>query len=590
MANEIFYYIHNKFCENLIDYHKQILKKCRQTEEKNFLSEENKIFETTLQDFSVRIQHPEKISYIPFLHFIFSPLSSLLNSALEDNQKIDTFFGTFTMFYRIFESSPQISGQFTESAFKDIEVALGQPNIIKKIKHIVSELEISPEKTNEILLKNFPFANLHYVYGLSKQINTLTNMDHALIFRLKQERRKIFIDLILNQKDNENEHKKILSEFFFEMEKENTSFFQENLYYKQQLSFCKSIANSIKISENYKKIFTSNTKKQLFFFNMDFKQLSIAKALLLDSEISQQVYNINKDTYIVLKETDTNTITDYYLNFQCKYFIIIDNHDESYDQVFLSEKTLKTVKKHNLEIVYIRLQPYNRYFYRNFLKKNKLENVIFLSAPLLLGGSDKHVTLGKDYKGDYLFEKNLSFETNPEYVRDWMFIGSMTSEDRREAVNILKNFNKRYKGFLTVSDPDFPSAKVATVPIDEYLNMIKRTKVNISLNGNGIWTLKDGECFCRGCFVLRQYHKFIDINRLSPVDGKHWIVFKNNELTEKLIYYIENDKERETIRENGYLYLKNMINRGFAREYIRGITDFFEHNNGDSEKLAGLML
>jgi hypothetical protein len=224
------------------------------------------------------------------------------------------------------------------------------------------------------------------------------------------------------------------------------------------------------------------------------------------------------------------------------------------------------------------------------LKKNKLENVIFLSAPLLLGGSDKHVTLGKDYKGDYLFEKNLSFETNPEYVWDWMFIGSMTSEDRREAVNILKNFNKRYKGFLTVSDPDFPSAKVATVPIDEYLNMIKRTKVNISLNGNGIWTLKDGECFCRGCFVLRQYHKFIDINRLSPVDGKHWIVFKNNELTEKLIYYIENDKERETIRENGYLYLKNMINRGFAREYIRGITDFFEHNNGDSEKLAGLML
>jgi len=330
-------------------------------------------------------------------------------------------------------------------------------------------------------------------------------------------------------------------------------------------------------------------KDKIFFANMDYKQYSIASSLLLNQVLVKETVQIDCDTYIVLNEFDAYKVKYYYKEFKVTNVIFIDNHDDGFDRVFLSKNVINFIKNNNIKVVYIKLQPYKLDFYKDFILKHYLKSFVFLSAPLLLGGSDKHITLGKDFEGHYLFERNLCFSEQEVYKYNWMFLGSITSRDREEATKVLDDLAKNDDNvFYKIARPGFESAKSAAVPIDDYLNKLKETKVNLSLNGNGVWTLKDGECLARGAFVLRQYHPMLSINKLSPKDGKHWVVFENEDLKEKLEYYINNDLEREKIRKEGFEYFKKMINGGYSEVYMTGIKHFFE--TGSIEKLEGVIL
>jgi hypothetical protein len=79
--------------------------------------------------------------------------------------------------------------------------------------------------------------------------------------------------------------------------------------------------------------------------------------------------------------------------------------------------------------------------------------------------------------------------------------------------------------------------------------------------------------------VLRQHHKNLELNPFSPKDGVEWVVFKNDEVKDKIDYYVNNDAERERINDAGHEYFKWAIDGGWATTYGKMFLDYL--NGGE---------
>jgi len=176
-----------------------------------------------------------------------------------------------------------------------------------------------------------------------------------------------------------------------------------------------------------------------------------------------------------------------------------------------------------------------------------------------------------------------SWKSNPKkYDFDWCWIGARSSRDRFALFSQLESLNGRHK--FVISDMVTSGSKEErvkllhadnkTVPYDEYLDYHRRSKVSISANGLGMWNYKDAEFMANNCFVLRQWHKNLFLNPWTPKDGVHWVVFKNDEVKDKIDYYVKNDKERETINDAGHEYFKWAIRGGWAEKYADMFLDY----------------
>jgi hypothetical protein len=211
--------------------------------------------------------------------------------------------------------------------------------------------------------------------------------------------------------------------------------------------------------------------------------------------------------------------------------------------------------------------------------------------PIIFGGSKKHICTQKDFVGDSLFEDRVREGNHrSEYEFDWSFIGSITSPDRRSAVEILESVERENvsNSHMVISRPNFKSAESAAVPYDKYMQIVTRSKINISLNGYGLWCTRDGELFAIRSFCLRQSHPCLSVNALTPKNDKHWVVFANDDLRDKLYYFIRNDNERESIRRCGFDYFKGLLEGDCAKHYAGRIVHFF--NTGAVAQFAGIAL
>ncbi|PNX50413.1 MAG: hypothetical protein BV458_13260 [Thermoplasmata archaeon M9B2D] len=225
-------------------------------------------------------------------------------------------------------------------------------------------------------------------------------------------------------------------------------------------------------------------------------------------------------------------------------------------------------------------------------------NLIVLTMPMgYFTGSKMNINYPFNDTSTF-FRKNWQ-ENAKHYERDWCFIATESCENRTVVKKILE---QRNTGFLSVSKPYLNDieenggiqkrmyhihADNKAVPYDEFLKISKSSKVNISCNGLGMWCFKDAEMLAYNCFVLRQYHRNLNINPLSPVDGKHWVTFKNDELEDKLDYYIKNDAERERINDTGHTYFKDAITQKWSQAYLDALLLF--ENTGDTKSFGGLM-
>ena len=126
------------------------------------------------------------------------------------------------------------------------------------------------------------------------------------------------------------------------------------------------------------------------------------------------------------------------------------------------------------------------------------------------------------------------------------------------------------------------------VPYDKYLEYCRKSKVNIALNGVGMWCYKDSELFAYNCFCLRENHKNLEVNKLSPRDGVHHVVFSGlGDLALKIDYYLHEDEERERINDAGHQYFKSGISGGWAKHYVTGLHKYIK--TGDPNSFRGLL-
>lgn len=321
----------------------------------------------------------------------------------------------------------------------------------------------------------------------------------------------------------------------------------------------------------------SKSKKQLSFFPvaLDVKQTEVVSNLLIDNQESEFVNHPWESSLPVYNIVSSEFESDFCRN-KPKLSFILDLHDipNKNNHVYLSNKVLRTINTNKLRVILIKLQFDSL---KSFPLINPLPMQIHvISMPMLLGGSRFHITLQNDYDGDKLFSKNLNSNKVIPYKYDWSWIGGETSEDRKTILKMISRFD-RYSRYFSITNTGHPDANKASVPFNQYINISRVSKICLSLNGAGLWCLKDGELFSNNCFVMRQNHPSINLNPLSPKNGIHWILFDNNDIINKFTYYIENNNEREQIRMNGFQYFnEGIVNKKWAKFYLSHLLNYLK--------------
>lgn len=288
-------------------------------------------------------------------------------------------------------------------------------------------------------------------------------------------------------------------------------------------------------------------------YNADFKLANFAGSLLLNHPMFK--YSFEPEIAVVFFTSANEAFN--YNQLDEKKIIIFDFHDWGRDDIWNYDSI-----KHDKRYVYYKLQMHDPKYYLNKLR----DNFVALPCPLLMGGSRFHITGQHDGFGENLFSSNLNYVPKPDYQYDIAFINSANPMRLRIADKLDKLANK-YKVFISCGNGCHKDAKEATIPYNDALFIHETSKINISTNGHGPWCLKDGECFSRGAFILREYHDIIKLHHLSPKPQIHWDYFTLETLEDKIKYYLDNDLARETIRYHGYRHFKDVLLNTYAHGY-----------------------
>lgn len=293
----------------------------------------------------------------------------------------------------------------------------------------------------------------------------------------------------------------------------------------------------------------------------------------------------NSADFVVIRVVDLNKKSlDFFAN---KNFIVLSFVDLPSAMLGLrpeDEPFCKTIQEHGARLFYLHGEPEPRCASEE-TKVSKFVsyrldrvcthgNNIILTLPLGFCSGSKQNIFYPDTDESTYFVKTAR-KNDKRYDFDWCWIGAESSRDRTDLFSRLSSLNGRHKFVVSSLCEEVDrekrikmlNADNKTVPYDKYLDYHRRSKVCISANGCGVWNYKDGEFFANNCFVLRQYHKNLSLNPFSPKDGKQWVVFKTDEVEDKINYYASNDNERERINDAGHNYFKKAINGGWAGNY-----------------------
>lgn len=218
------------------------------------------------------------------------------------------------------------------------------------------------------------------------------------------------------------------------------------------------------------------------------------------------------------------------------------------------------------------------------------EHILLLPMPMGYISGSKINLHYKDMDSSAFHAKNLARRNGNSYLYDWCWIGTPSSVERIEAIDILIERMDYDSAFMAINEiaiknPDVKAyvktihADNKAIPYDKFMEIHRKSKIAVSCNGLGMWCYKDCEMLARNVFVLRQWHKNLSLNPISPKDGTHWKVFRNNELNELIDYYLTHDKEREEIADEGHDYFRKAINGGWAESYVSALLEYRETRN-----------
>ena len=154
---------------------------------------------------------------------------------------------------------------------------------------------------------------------------------------------------------------------------------------------------------------------------------------------------------------------------------------------------------------------------------------------------------------------------NPTY--DIFFSGQKTSQYREKLINFLLNKDYNF----------FGGTENKKIPFNQYLSAIYDSSINLALEGKGEFTFRHLEILANCSFMICQN----SINNLELpfklIDGKHFVSFKNEEdLTEKINFYLKNDKLRKEIALNGRKVLEENYSPKKHGEFL--FSKIFQNN------------
>ena len=131
---------------------------------------------------------------------------------------------------------------------------------------------------------------------------------------------------------------------------------------------------------------------------------------------------------------------------------------------------------------------------------------------------------------------------NDKFKYDIFFSGQQSSNYRYELIEFIKSQNFNFYGGVENSQ----------IPYYQYLDTIYNSSINLALEGKGEFTFRHLEILASCSFMICEN----SINQLElplPLkDGKHFVSFDSNEdLLEKIKFYLKNEKLRLAIALNG---------------------------------------
>lgn len=166
--------------------------------------------------------------------------------------------------------------------------------------------------------------------------------------------------------------------------------------------------------------------------------------------------------------------------------------------------------------------------------------------------------VGKIQKYVPVFPHGDGFETSAWVLSNYFLARKVTAEERFEYIKALSE-NMNVALYTHEPTPDIPKADNRG-SLDYYTEMpkaMKCAKINLNITLRSIVTgipLRAFDIMAAGGFLLTSYQDDL-LDFFEP--GVDFVFFDGkDDLTEKAKYYLDNDKERETIARNGYEKVK----------------------------------
>jgi hypothetical protein len=144
-------------------------------------------------------------------------------------------------------------------------------------------------------------------------------------------------------------------------------------------------------------------------------------------------------------------------------------------------------------------------------------------------------------------------EPADDFKYEVSFIGTETSDERIKVVETLLESDYNFFGGLREKRSELPDKlKAKRLNKKDYIRTIRNTKINLALEGCGEFTYRHLELWWACAFMISSP----SINELElPMDvedGVHYITYESeDDLLEKIDYYLEHPEERKQIALNG---------------------------------------
>ena len=213
----------------------------------------------------------------------------------------------------------------------------------------------------------------------------------------------------------------------------------------------------------------------------------------------------------------------------------------------LSEHTMKQLKKNNKKIIYWFMDPAQT-FTSEMAMKTYYSDKSFFDKP-------KALELAKKYnkKSYYVcegYDDSIDCLQNVEKKYDVTFIGDVYGNRK----NILENLKE---------------VKIITSAYGlQHSIEVGKSKINLNICTDNCASDRVYKVLAAGGFLLSDDWEGRDLTGL--VDGQDLVIYKDlKDLQEKIIYYLNNDNQRNIISKNGMNKIINLTRKEWANEILR---------------------